>query len=102
MKPGATLINTSRGAVINEPELCEALAERPDLTAILDVTHPEPPEEDSPLFQLPNVILTPHIAGSMSGEVTRMGRWMVDEFLRYLAGKPLKHVVTRHMLERMA
>lgn len=102
MKHGATLINTSRGAVINEPELCEALAERPDLTAILDVTFPEPPHEDSPLFRLPNAILTPHIAGSMSGEVARMGRWMVDEFLRYLAGKPLKHVVTRHMLERMA
>jgi len=102
MKQGATLINTSRGAVINEPELCEALKERPDLTAILDVTHPEPPPPDSPLFGLPNVIVTPHIAGSMNGEITRMGRWMVDEFLRYLEVRPLKHVVSRTMLERMA
>ncbi len=102
MKQGATLINTSRGAVINEPELCEALADRPDLTAILDVTHPEPPPQDSPLYELPNAILTPHIAGSMSGEITRMGRWMVDEFLRYVEGQPLNHVVTRHMLDRMA
>lgn len=88
--------------MINEPELCEALAERPDLTAILDVTHPEPPPPDSPLFGLPNVIVTPHIAGSMNGEITRMGRWMVDEFLRYLEVHPLKHVVSRAMLERMA
>lgn len=102
MKKGATLINTSRGAVINETELCEALAERPDLTAILDVTHPEPPRPDSPLFDLPNAIVTPHIAGSLYGEITRMGQWMVDEFLRYHANQPLKHVVTRHMLDRMA
>ncbi len=102
MKQGATLINTSRGAVINEPELCEALAQRPDLTAILDVTHPEPPDKDSPLFRLPNAIVTPHIAGSMFGEVTRMGRWMVDEFHRFFEGQPLKHAVTRHMLDRMA
>ncbi|MEX1118081.1 MAG: hydroxyacid dehydrogenase [Terrimicrobiaceae bacterium] len=102
MKPGATLINTSRGAVINEAGLCEVLAERPDLTAILDVTYPEPPPPDSPLFDLPNAILTPHIAGSMDGEVTRMGRWMVDEFLRHQEGQPLKHIVTRDMLDRMA
>ncbi len=102
MKQGATLINTSRGAVINEPELCKALAERPDLTAILDVTYPEPPASDSPLFALPNAIVTPHIAGSLSGEITRMGRWMVDEFLRYLEGQPLKHAITRQMLDRMA
>lgn len=102
MKQGATLINTSRGAVINEPELCAVLAERPDLTAILDVTWPEPPAKDSPFYTLPNVILTPHIAGSMDGEISRMGRYMVEEFSRYAQGQPLKHSVSPEMLKRMA
>lgn len=102
MKEGATLINTSRGAIIDEAELCEVLARRPDLTAILDVTHPEPPAPDSPLYSLPNIWLTPHIAGSMDGEISRMGRWMTDEFMRYVDNLPLKHLVTPEMLERMA
>lgn len=102
MKPNATFINTSRGAIVNEPDLCRVLAERPDLTAILDVTWPEPPVKDSPLFQLPNIILTPHIAGSMGNEVTRMGDWMVAEMNRFLTKAPLHHQVTREMLARMA
>jgi len=102
MKEGATLINTSRGAVIDEPALCRHLAARPDVTAILDVTHPEPPEPDSPLYRLPNVQLTPHIAGSMDGEIARMGRWMTDELLRFLEGRPLEHEVDAVMLARMA
>ena len=102
MKEEATLINTARGVIIDEPALCRVLETRPDLTAILDVTHPEPPTTDSPLFRLPNVFLTPHIAGSMAGEVARMGRWMVDEFARYLQGAPLQHRVTQEMLRSMA
>lgn len=102
MKSGATLINTSRGAVINEAELCEVLVKRPDLTAILDVTHPEPPVPTSPLYVLPNVHLTPHIAGSMAGEIARMGRWMTDEFFRFLKNDPLKHSVSSEMLRSMA
>jgi phosphoglycerate dehydrogenase-like enzyme len=102
MLPGATLINTSRGAVVDETDLCAVLAERPDITAILDVTHPEPPLPDSPLRTLENVVLTPHIAGSMSGEIARMGYWMKDELDLYLAGKPLQHAVSEDMLARMA
>lgn len=102
MRPGATLINTSRGAVIDESGLCEVLAARPDLTAVLDVTHPEPPPEHSPLRTLKNVVLTPHIAGSMGGEIARMGHWMIEELDRYLAGKPLRHAVSQEMLARMA
>ena len=64
MKQNATLINTSRGAVVNETEMVEVLKQRPDLYAVLDVTYPEPPVEGSPLYILDNVILTPHIAGS--------------------------------------
>ena len=73
MKRNATLINTSRGAVVREAEMVEVLEERPDLWAVLDVTHPEPPEPDSRLYDLPNVVLTPHIAGSLGGECRRMG-----------------------------
>lgn len=102
MKPGASLINTSRGALVNEQELIDVLKNRPDLTAILDVTHPEPPVSDSPLRTLDNVILTPHIAGSLGSEITRMGLWMVEELNRLLDGKPLKHSVSIEMLSLMA
>lgn len=102
LKPNATLINTSRGAIVNERDLVSLLSVRGDVTAILDVTYPEPPEPKGPLFQLPNLIITPHIAGSMGNEVARMGSWMVDEYLRLLAGEPLHHEVTRESLARMA
>ncbi len=102
MKRGATLINTARGALIDEPGLCEVLSERPDLTAVLDVTRPEPPAPDSPLRALPNVVLTPHIAGSMGSEIARMGRWMVEEMERFVAGQPLLHRVDLAALGRMA
>jgi phosphoglycerate dehydrogenase-like enzyme len=95
MKRNATLINTSRGAVVREAEMVEVLGERPDLWAVLDVTPPEPPEPDSRLYDLSNVVLTPHIAGSLGNECRRMGRLVVDELRRYVAGEPLKHEITR-------
>lgn len=104
MKPGATLINTSRGAVIQETELLEVAARRPDLQFVLDVTDPEPPVAGSQIFDLPNVITTPHIAGSMGRECQRMGRLMLDELRRYLAGEPLQYEITadkaRHSIHR--
>lgn len=102
MKEGATLINTSRGAIIAEEEMIEVLRARPDLSAVLDVTFPEPPALDSPLRALPNVVLTPHIAGSMQGECARMGSWMADELRRFVSGDPLRYRVTRSMLAKMA
>jgi phosphoglycerate dehydrogenase-like enzyme len=102
MKEGATLINTSRGALVAEDELAEVLARRPDLTAVLDVTYPEPAAKNSPLRSLPHVVLTPHIAGSMQRECSRMSRGMADELRRYLAGGPLCHPVTREQLALMA
>jgi phosphoglycerate dehydrogenase-like enzyme len=95
MKEGATFINTARGAIVRENEMIEVLKQRPDLQAVLDVTYPEPPAAGSPLYTLPNVILTPHIAGSMDAECRRMGRYMVEELRRYVAGKPLRWQVTR-------
>ncbi len=102
LKKGATVINSARGAVIDEPRMIEALQERPDLWAILDVTHPEPPLADSPLFSLSNVLLSPHLAGSMSNECHRMADWMHDEMLRFQHGEALKHQVHEKDLEKMA
>jgi phosphoglycerate dehydrogenase-like enzyme len=89
MKEGTSFINTARGAVIAQDEMIAVLTERQDLTAILDVTYPEPPPPGSPLYTLPNVFLTPHIAGSLDGECLRMGREMVAEFGRWIRGEPL-------------
>ena len=82
--------------------MVEVLRERPDLWAVLDVTHPEPPEPDSRLYDLPNVVLTPHIAGSLGSECQRMGRLVVDELRRYVAGEPLQHEITRERAALMA
>ncbi|MEO6052378.1 MAG: hydroxyacid dehydrogenase [Chthoniobacterales bacterium] len=102
MKPNATFINTARGSIVQETEMVEVLKRRPDLTAVLDVTNPEPPPVDSPLYSLPNVILTPHIAGSMGKEVRRMSDMMIDEFVRWTEGKPSPYAVTFETLERNA
>jgi len=102
MKEGATLINTSRGAVVAEEEIIEVLRQRPDLSAVLDVTMQENLPLESPLRQLPNVILTPHIAGSLQGECERMGSCMADELRRYVTGEPLLHAVTKNILHRRA
>ena len=90
MKPNATFINTSRGRVVREGELIDALTARPDLHAVLDVTETEPLPATSRLCTLPNITLTPHLAGSQGRECQRMGDYMVEELDRYLAGEPLK------------
>lgn len=100
MKAGATFINTARGAIVNETELCTVARQRPDLQFVLDVVSPEPPAADSPLFDLPNVLVTPHIAGAMGRECRRMGQYMVEELDRYLAGEPLKWVITPDLAAR--
>lgn len=102
MKHGSTLINTARGAVIDEDDLCMVLRERPDLTAVLDVTNPEPPAHNSPLYNLENVIVTPHIAGSLGKEISRLGGCMVDELGRYVTGQPLKYQIEECMLSNHA
>src|SRR5258708_18473830 len=70
MRHGAPLINTARGAILREAELVAVLKRRRDLQAVLDVTDPEPPPPESLLLHLPNVVLTPHIAGARSEEHT--------------------------------
>jgi phosphoglycerate dehydrogenase-like enzyme len=102
MKPGATLINTARGGLIHEPEFMEVMSRRPDLTAVLDVLDVEPPLRGNGLMQIPNVWVTPHIAGSLGPECRRLGGAMADELGRYLAGKPLLWQITEDFAMRMA
>mgnify|MGYP001558767782 CR=1 FL=1 len=102
MRPDATFINTGRGAQVVEPDLVAVLKERPDLTALLDVTDPEPPAEGSEFYTLPNVHLTSHIAGSLGDEVVRMADYMIEEFQRWEQGEPLHYQITKDMLPRLA
>jgi phosphoglycerate dehydrogenase-like enzyme len=102
MKPNATLINTARGSVINENEMCDVLRARPDITAVLDVVTCEPPPADSPLYRLPNVVMTPHVAGSLGKEVRRMADWMIDEFAAWKAGRPLRYAIEPERLSVLA
>ncbi len=102
MPPYATFINTGRGAQVQEEALADVLTQRPDLTAVLDVTFPEPPVPESPFYRLDNCVLTPHIAGSSGNEVHRMSQYMTEEMERYMADQPCKYEVTFPMLERMA
>lgn len=102
MKENASFINTARGAIVNQPEMIEVLKKRSDLTAVLDVTWPEPPPSEDELFDLENVVLTPHIAGSMHNECYRMASYMSQEIDRYLAGQPLKWEITRQKSKILA
>jgi phosphoglycerate dehydrogenase-like enzyme len=102
MSETAAFINTGRGAQVVEADLIEALKEEPGRTAVLDVTDPEPVSAESELLRMPNVIITPHIAGSTGSEVMRMGDFMAEELIRYIRGENLKYAVTLSMLERMA
>ena len=102
MLPYSTFINTGRGAQVVEADLINTLKKRSDLTALLDVTLPEPPESDSELYTLPNCILTPHIAGSAGNEVRRMGEYMKAEYANFTSDKPCQYEVTLKMLETMA
>ena len=98
MRHGATFINTGRGAQVNEADMIDVLKARPDLTALLDVTFPEPPAEGSELYTLPNVKLSSHIAGSLNDEVHRMADYVIGDYLHFAAGEPLEHEVTEEML----
>ena len=102
MLPYSTFINTGRGAQVREDELIKLLSLRPDVTAVLDVTSREPLPESSPLYTLNNCFLTPHIAGSLGGEVVRMAKYMLTECRAFLSGEKTHYEVTAKMLETMA
>ena len=101
MKDGATFINTARGVLVDHDALrAELVAGRID--AVLDVTDPEPLPVDDPLFDLPNVQLTPHIAGSMGTELARMSTLILGEVERFVAGQPLQYGISESDLSRIA
>ncbi|HET6280538.1 MAG TPA: hydroxyacid dehydrogenase [Polyangia bacterium] len=101
MRDGATFINSGRGAQVVEAELVDVLRSRPDLTALLDVTWPEPPASDAQLWTLPNLIMSPHIGGTIGDEVTRLADCVIEEFISWNAGAPLRFQVTREILQTM-
>ncbi|MBO1329736.1 hydroxyacid dehydrogenase [Streptomyces sp. VRA16 Mangrove soil] len=101
MRPGALLVNTARGPLVDTEALTEHLVSG-RLDAVLDVTQPEPLPHDHPLWELPNVFITPHMAGAQGNEVGRLGALAVDELARYARGVPLNHPVRLEDLERIA
>ncbi|MYS11224.1 hydroxyacid dehydrogenase [Streptomyces sp. SID6041] len=92
MRDGTTLVNTSRGSLIDERALLPHLVSG-RLHATLDVTDPELPPPDSPLYTLPNVLLTPHVAGSLGNELHRMTDQALEEVARYVRGEPFAEEV---------
>jgi len=101
MKDGATFINTARGALVDEIALIAAL-KTGRIDAIIDVTDPEIPEAASAFYDLPNVFLTPHIAGAVGLERTRLGEMAVDEVIRFVKGRPMLYEIRREDMARMA
>jgi phosphoglycerate dehydrogenase-like enzyme len=101
MRDGATFINTGRGAQVVEADMIAVLKARPDLTALLDVSWPEPPPPDSELWKLPNVVISPHIGGTTGHEVTRLADCAIEEFEAWQAGRKLRYEVTREIFKTM-
>jgi len=100
LRDGATLINTARGVLVDQDALVREL-ETGRISAIIDVTFPEPPPANSPLFTLPNVLLTPHIAGPTGRERRRMFAAVVDEIERFCAGRSLRAEVSLASIGRI-
>ena len=88
MKKSAFLINTSRGPLVNEHDLADALAAGEIAGAGLDVLNVEPPVEGSPLFTAPNCIITPHMAWSTKAARARLLDLALDNLRAFLAGAP--------------
>lgn len=101
LRDGAAVVNTARGRLVDTAALTrECAAGRID--AYLDVTDPEPLPPAHPLLTLPNVLLTPHIAGCQGTEVRRLGAYAVDEVERWIRGEPLLGEVRAADLARLA
>ncbi|MCK2215637.1 hydroxyacid dehydrogenase [Actinomadura sp. ATCC 31491] len=101
MRDGATLINTARGSLVDHDALTAELTSG-RLHAVLDHTDPEFLPPGSPLYDLPNVLLTPHIAGSLGGELARLADLALDELSRYARGLPFAHGVSAESLPHIA
>ncbi len=102
MPEGATFVNTGRGAQVDENALIRVLRNRPDLTALLDVTSPEPPDPGSALYTLPNALVSSHIAGVIGRERNLLVQTIVEDLERHLMGLPLRHAIDLTAWEAMA
>jgi phosphoglycerate dehydrogenase-like enzyme len=101
LRDGATFINTARPALVDTRAL-EAELRSGRIAAILDVTDPEPLPVDHELLRLPNVFVTPHVAGAAGTELTRLADLAVEEVERHVAGLPPRYPVTAADLDRIA
>jgi phosphoglycerate dehydrogenase-like enzyme len=101
LAPGSVFINVARGGIFDEQELVEELRQG-RFVACLDVTDEEPTSPQHPYRSLPNVILTPHIAGVAAENRLRIGTMAADEIESYVQGRPLQFEVTREQLARIA
>jgi phosphoglycerate dehydrogenase-like enzyme len=95
LRPDALLVNVSRGKLVDEGALVAALTERPALGAALDVFEDEPLSSESPLWSLPNVLITPHIAGFRPDHWDAVTELFADNLRRFEAGQPLLNVVDK-------
>lgn len=102
MDETAVFINTGRGQQVVEKDMIAALKAVPTRSAVLDVTWPEPPEKGSELYEMKNVFLTPHTAGSLGNEVQRMGEYMYDEYSAFITSGVTRYEVSEKMLDTMA
>jgi phosphoglycerate dehydrogenase-like enzyme len=98
---GSVLVNTARGALVDEEALIDEL-KAGRLWAGLDVTDPEPPSADSPLRDLPNLLMTPHVGGPVPSRYWDMAQFIVEELQRFLQGDKLLGEVTEERLQGMA
>lgn len=101
MPDGATLVNTARGSLVDTAALTAELVSG-RLHAVLDHTEPEVLPAGSPLYNLPNVLLTPHVAGSLGGELDRLAATAVDELERYALGLGFRYAVDQDRLSYSA
>jgi phosphoglycerate dehydrogenase-like enzyme len=101
LRDGTVLINTARGRIV-DPAALERECVSGRIDAILDVTEPEPLPPDSPLLGLPNVTVTPHLAGAIGNEIARLGALAVGEVERYAAGLGFEHAIDPKDWDRLA
>jgi len=97
MKPGAILVNVARGPLVDEAALVAALASGRLDSAALDVTPEEPPAAESPLWEAPRLIITPHVAGQSGRRIDAMTEFFCDNLGRYLRGEALRNRVDKRL-----
>jgi len=95
MRPGAILVNSARGGIVDQPALAAALHDGTIAAAALDVTDPEPLPAGDPLLGAPNLIVLPHVGSATVATRQRMAAMAVDNLLAGLAGEPMPHPVAR-------